>query len=116
MYPKNTFHDIKRLIGRKYDDSYVQADKKLWAFDVQSDANNKPILPVTYKNEDKTVIDLNEINTVIQFKNEECKLKHFNEFQSNIKELVDLESIEIDDALIADLYDSDEAIVETLEN
>jgi L1 cell adhesion molecule like protein len=53
MYPKNTFHDIKRLIGRKYDDSYVQADKKLWAFDVQSDANNKPILPVTYKNEDK---------------------------------------------------------------
>jgi len=53
MYPKNTFHDIKRLIGRKYDDSYVQADKKLWSFDVQSDANNKPILPVTYKNEDK---------------------------------------------------------------
>ena len=32
MYPKNTFHDIKRLIGRKYDDNYVQADKKLWAF------------------------------------------------------------------------------------
>jgi len=53
MYPKTTFHDIKRLIGRKYDDSYVQADKKLWAFDVESDSNNKPVLSFDYKNENK---------------------------------------------------------------
>jgi molecular chaperone DnaK len=53
MYPKTTFHDIKRLIGRKYDDSYVQADKKLWAFDVESDANNKPVLNFEYKGENK---------------------------------------------------------------
>ena len=53
MYPKSTFHDIKRLIGRKYDDSYVQADKKLWAFNVESDANNKPVVSFDYKNENK---------------------------------------------------------------
>ena len=53
MYPKNTFHDIKRLIGRKYDDNYVQADKKLWAFNVDTDANNKPVLSFDYKNENK---------------------------------------------------------------
>ena len=53
MYPKSTLHDIKRLIGRKYDDSYVQADKKLWAFDVESDSNNKPVISFDYKNEKK---------------------------------------------------------------
>ena len=53
MYPKNTFHDIKRLIGRKYDDSYVQSDKKLWSFNVESDANNKPIISFDYKDENK---------------------------------------------------------------
>jgi L1 cell adhesion molecule like protein len=53
MYPKTTFHDIKRLIGRKYDDDYVQADKKLWSFDIESDPNNKPVLKFDYKNETK---------------------------------------------------------------
>jgi heat shock 70kDa protein 1/2/6/8 len=53
MYPKNTLYDIKRLIGRKYDDSYVQADKKLWSFDVNSDENNKPVINVDYKDENK---------------------------------------------------------------
>ena len=53
MYPKNTLYDIKRLIGRKYDDSYVQADKKLWSFDVSSDENNKPVINVDYKDEKK---------------------------------------------------------------
>ena len=53
MYPKTTFHDIKRLIGRKYDDPYVQSDKKLWAFDIESDSNNKPVIKFDYKNETK---------------------------------------------------------------
>ena len=53
MYPKSTLYDIKRLIGRKYDDSYVQADKKLWSFDVVGDDNNKPVINVDYKGENK---------------------------------------------------------------
>jgi len=53
MYPKSTLYDIKRLIGRKYDDEYVQKDKKLWTFDIHGDENNKPVIDVEYKNEKK---------------------------------------------------------------
>ena len=53
MYPKNTLYDIKRLIGRKYDDPIVQADKKLWSFDLTADDNNKPVVKVDYKGEEK---------------------------------------------------------------
>jgi len=53
MNPKNTIYDAKRLIGRKYTDETVQADMKLWPFDVIND-NNKPRIKVTYKGEDHT--------------------------------------------------------------
>lgn len=53
MYPKSTLYDIKRLIGRKYDDPHVEADKKLWSFDVAADENNKPVVSVDYKGENK---------------------------------------------------------------
>jgi len=53
MYPKTTLYDIKRLIGRKYDDDYVQKDKKLWTFDINGDENNKPVIEIDYKNEKK---------------------------------------------------------------
>lgn len=53
MNPKNTIHDAKRLIGRKFSDPFVQNDMKLWPFDVVSDANDKPQIKVMYKNEEK---------------------------------------------------------------
>ena len=53
MNPKNTVYDAKRLIGRKFNDSVVQDDIKLWSFNVTGDANNKPLINVKYKNEDK---------------------------------------------------------------
>ena len=51
--PKNTVFDAKRLIGRKYTDPTVQSDKKIWAYNVSADKDNKPIINVRYKNEDK---------------------------------------------------------------
>ena len=54
MNPKNTIYDTKRLIGRKYTDDVVQQDIKLWSFNVSGDNNNKPLINVKYKNEEKT--------------------------------------------------------------
>lgn len=53
MNPKNTVYDAKRLIGRKFSDHVVQADNKLWSFKVTGDKNDKPMINVTYKNEQK---------------------------------------------------------------
>ena len=54
MNPKNTIYDTKRLIGRKFTDDVVKEDVKLWSFSVSGDNNNKPLINVKYKNEDKT--------------------------------------------------------------
>jgi len=50
--PTNTIFDAKRLIGRKMDDSTVQADMKHWPFTVV-DVGGKPKLEVEYQNETK---------------------------------------------------------------
>ena len=54
MNPKNTVYDAKRLIGRKFDDDSVAEDTKLWSFKVTSDKDNKPLINVNYKKEEKT--------------------------------------------------------------
>jgi len=48
--PSNTVFDAKRLIGRKYDDPVVQAEKKLWPFNVVESAG-KPKIEVSWKGE-----------------------------------------------------------------
>jgi L1 cell adhesion molecule like protein len=47
------FADAKRLIGRKYSDPIVHNDQLLWPFEVIADANDKPMILVKYKGEDK---------------------------------------------------------------
>jgi molecular chaperone DnaK (HSP70) len=42
--PTNTFFDVKRLIGRKFQDATVQKDKTLFPFEVAQDKNGKPVL------------------------------------------------------------------------
>jgi L1 cell adhesion molecule like protein len=51
--PINTVFDAKRLIGRKFSDSIVQQDIKLWPFKVEAGADEKPIIVVQYKGETK---------------------------------------------------------------
>jgi L1 cell adhesion molecule like protein len=53
MNPMMTVFDAKRLIGRKFDDSIVQADMKLWPFKVVKGAAGKPMIEVDYKGERK---------------------------------------------------------------
>merc|ERR1719324_563115 len=50
--PTNTVFDAKRLIGRRFDDPVVQADLKLWPFNVVSDGSpdDKPLIEVYYQN------------------------------------------------------------------
>jgi len=69
MNPNNTIFDAKRLIGRKYDDSAVQQDKKHWPFMVVDD-NTKPKIQVEYKYEQKT-FSPEEISSMVLVKMKE---------------------------------------------
>lgn len=69
MNPTNTIFDAKRLIGRKFEDSTVQADMKHWPFEVISDGG-KPKLQVEYKGEKKSFFP-EEISSMVLTKMKE---------------------------------------------
>jgi len=48
-----TFADAKRLIGRKYSDPVIQKEKMLWPFKVVAGINDKPMIIVKYKGQEK---------------------------------------------------------------
>lgn len=76
MNPTNTIYDAKRLIGRKYDESSVQEDIKLWPFKVFDD-NGKPKLEVKYMNETKS-FHPEEISAMILSKLKESAEAYLN--------------------------------------
>jgi len=47
------FLDAKRLIGRKFSDPVVQNDIMLWPFKVTSGVNDKPMITVKFKGQEK---------------------------------------------------------------
>jgi len=51
--PENTVFDAKRLIGRKFADTVVQADIKLWPFKVNAGTGDKPMICVNFMGEEK---------------------------------------------------------------
>ena len=51
---ENTVFDVKRLIGRRFDDKIVQEDIKLWPFKVEKDSNSdRPVIVVSYLGQTK---------------------------------------------------------------
>ena len=53
MNPQNTVFDAKRLIGRRFSDPSVQSDMRHWPFKVVSGPQDKPMIVVNYKGEQK---------------------------------------------------------------
>jgi len=52
--PENTIYAVKRLIGRKYEDKTVQADKQLLAYKIVPDKKHgHPLVRVQYQGKDK---------------------------------------------------------------
>jgi len=70
MNPRNTVFDAKRLIGRKFTDSSVQADCKLMPYKLTSGAGEKPMIEVDYKGETKS-FSAEEISSMILTKMKE---------------------------------------------
>jgi len=67
--PTNTIFDAKRLIGRKFNDSTVQSDRKHWPFQVV-ESGGLPKLRVEYQNEEKAFTP-EEISSMVLVKMKE---------------------------------------------
>ncbi|CAL5191511.1 unnamed protein product [Lathyrus oleraceus] len=53
LNPTSTIFDAKRLIGRKFSDSVVQNDMRMWPFKVIADDNDKHVIIIQYKGQEK---------------------------------------------------------------
>ncbi|KAJ1443112.1 Heat shock protein 70 family [Sesbania bispinosa] len=62
--PENTVFDFKRLIGRKFSDAVVQNDILLWPFKVIAGVNDKPMILLKYKDQEKH-LSAEEISSMI---------------------------------------------------
>nr|XP_039268183.1 heat shock 70 kDa protein II-like [Styela clava] len=60
---ENTLCQIKRLIGRTYDDPLVQTDMKLWGFTVINDGN-KPKIPVI-QSDKRSILSPEQISAMV---------------------------------------------------
>ncbi|CDS13262.1 Putative Heat shock 70 kDa protein 2 [Lichtheimia ramosa] len=69
MNPKHTVFDVKRLIGRRFDDPEVKADMVNWPFTVVDD-NDNPKIQVEFEGETKTYTP-QEISSMVLIKMKE---------------------------------------------
>ncbi|CAL8107175.1 unnamed protein product [Calicophoron daubneyi] len=76
MNPTNTVFDAKRLIGRRFNDPSVQADRKHWSFEVIPEGD-KAKIRVEYKGETKT-FSAEEISSMVLVKMKETAEAYLN--------------------------------------
>ncbi|KAL2794047.1 heat shock protein 70 family [Aspergillus keveii] len=69
MNPANTIFDIKRLIGRRFDDEHTKKDVQSWPFKVVDQGGN-PVVEVDYLGEKKTFTP-QEISSMVLMKMKE---------------------------------------------
>jgi heat shock protein 1/8 len=81
MNPTNTIFDAKRLIGRKFDDTTVQADMKHWPFEVIN-VEGKPKIQVLYKDEKKNFFP-EEVSSMVLTKMKETAEAYLGKTVSN---------------------------------
>ncbi|KAM9979095.1 hypothetical protein ACTFIZ_000427 [Dictyostelium cf. discoideum] len=83
MNPTNTIFDAKRLIGRKFSDSVVQSDMKLWPFKVIANKDDdRPLIQVDFKGETKT-FSPEEISSMVLSKMKEIVEQYLGEPVTN---------------------------------
>jgi heat shock protein 5 len=63
--PENTVFDVKRLIGREYNDDSVQEDKKLFPFNIVSNKEGKPRIQIDQNDKDSVMYAPEEISSMI---------------------------------------------------
>ncbi|GJS20334.1 probable mediator of RNA polymerase II transcription subunit 37c [Tanacetum coccineum] len=68
--PVNTVFDAKRFIGRRFSDDVVKADKALYPFKIVGGMNDKPMIIVTYKGQEKR-FSAEEISSMVLSKMKE---------------------------------------------
>ncbi|KAL6649674.1 hypothetical protein ACP70R_013898 [Stipagrostis hirtigluma subsp. patula] len=64
LNPTNTVFEVKRLIGRRFSDKSVQEDIKLWPFKVIAGREDRPVIVVQYKGEEKQFL-AEEISSMV---------------------------------------------------
>ncbi|ORY87254.1 HSP70-domain-containing protein, partial [Neocallimastix californiae] len=77
MNINNTVFDIKRLIGRDYNDPDVQSDMKYWPFNIV-DKENKPYIQIQYNNE-KRFLSPEEVTSMVIIKLKEMAENYLNQ-------------------------------------
>ena len=82
MNPTNTVFDAKRLIGRKWEESTVQNDRKYWPFEVVNDGG-KPKIQVEYRGETKKFF-AEEISSMVLTKMKETAEAYLGKTVQNV--------------------------------
>ena len=82
---KNTVYDVKRLIGRTYNDPIVQKDIKYYLYNVSEGKDKSININVEYKNEKKSYVP-EEISSFILMKMKQIAEKYVQKHMSNYGE------------------------------